>query len=335
MNRRTTREAYTLIELLSVMGLIALLVGILVPATQSARESARRVSCLSKLRQLGLGLSNFESARTHYPSSWLASTPIYNGRTSGWSSHAQLLPFIEHQDLYDEIDFRKQYAQVSLPGGEPIGTERIAELICPSEPGDRTCVVNDKPCHYPLNYGANVGVWFVYDPILNRGGEGAFYPNSRLRSKAFEDGKSRTVAFAEVKAWTPYFRNAARFQPQLPMPDSVSSMGGQFRPTTGHTRWVDGRAQSTGVTATFTPNTFVPYEFEGMVYDIDWNNQCEGLSPDVSTYSAVTARSHHGGGVNVVRMDGSSSLVRDLVDVSVWHAMFTRRSGDGVANATR
>ena len=248
--------------------------------------------------------------------------------TSGWSSHVQLLPFLERAALFDQIELEKQYGQVSLANGEPVGAKRIAELLCPSEPGDRQRSIDDLPSHYPLNYGANVGVWFVYDPITGKGGNGAFYPTSQLKPRHFENGLSKTVAFAEVKAWTPYFRNAGKFRPSIPQRTEVCGLGGQFRENTGHTRWVDGRAQSTGVTAAFTPNTKVPCLRDGLEFDIDWNNQCEGLSRDKATYSAITARSHHRNGVNTVHMDGSGRFVSNDIALTIWRANFNRRGSN-------
>lgn len=326
------KAAFTLVELLLTISIISMLIGLTLPAVQAARETARRTSCVSNLRQLGFALNGYESAKRHFPASWLPAKPIYDGRTTGWSSQVQLLPFLEHEELYSQIDLQQQYSHVSLPSGERVGSLRIADLLCPSEPGDQSCDGRQQACDSPVNYGANLGVWFVYDPVLERGGEGAFFPQSRLKTKSFRDGLSNTVAFAEVKAWTPYWRNAALFAPEIPAADDVCDLGGQFMENTGHTRWVDGRAQSTGVTATFTPNTKVKCTVNEIEYDIDWNNQCEGLSRDVSTYSAISARSYHPGGVNIVRLDASAEFMSDAIDKTTWRAMFTRRGGDGVSH---
>ena len=322
---RHERNGFTLVELLASMAVTALLAAVLFPAAQAARESARRVTCSSNMRQLAIANANFEAARNCYPSSWLPSKRIHDGRTSGWSSHVQLLPFLENDSLHEAIDLSKQYGQTATDSGKPVGSIRMAELLCPSEPGDTLRIVDEKPSHYPLNYGANVGVWFVFDPITGKGGEGAFYPTSRLKSRHFTDGLSKTIAFSEVKAWTPYFRNAGKFRPAMPNASEVCSLGGQFRKHTGHTRWVDGRAQSTGVTSAFPPNTIVPCVVDEIQYDIDWNNQCEGLSRDRATYSAVTSRSHHQGGVHAVAMDASARFVSNDIASSVWRASFTRR----------
>ncbi len=187
---------------------------------------------------------------------------------------------------------------------------------------------SDRPVHYPLSYGVNVGTWFVYDPIEGRGGAGAFYPNSNLRTGEVLDGLSKTVALAEVKAWNPYYRNAALDMPVVGLPADICTLGGDFKSETGHTEWVDGRSHQTGVTAAFPPNTNVLCEAGGTIYDVDWTNQQEGKSDSVATYAAVTARSYHAGGVNASRLDGSVHFVSDSVEPHLWQSSFTRAGGE-------
>jgi len=319
-------NGFTLVESLVVIAIIGLVLAVLLPAVQSARSATRRSLCMNNLRQLAVGIANFESANGHFPSSWLAAPAIHNGNTSGWSAHVQILPFIEQNELYEQIDLSEQYGKAKLPDGQAVGAVRVPAFLCPSEPSDRVRMSGDVPKHYPLNYGVNVGVWFVYSPVTEQGGEGAFYPGSRLAPAAFDRGLSKTVALSEVKAWNPYFRNAGKFQPKLPTPDELCSLGGQFKPNSGHTEWVDGRAHQTGVTAAFPPNTQSLCTVEEQTYDVDWTNQQEGISRDISTYSTVTSRSHHHGGVHAARMDASTQFIADDVDIEVWRAMFMRSS---------
>lgn len=331
MRTPRARVAFTLVELLVVIAIIAMLVTLLLPAVQAARGAARRVQCINNVRQLGLGLNNFESALGHYPASWKPARNM-EGSVDGWSASSQLMPYLEEGALYTHVNFDMSYNDAKLPSGLPLGGARVPVLICPDEPGDRVRIKNDVPTYYPLNYGANVGVWFVYDPEMRKGGPGAFYPTSRLKPGKFTDGLSKTIAFAEVKAWNSYFRNAGHKNPEPTASEAIATtLSGQFKTNSGHTESLDGRSHQTGVTGLFSPNTRVPFvtsnEDGDIEYDVDWTNQQEGKSETVSTYAAVTSRSHHDGGVNIVRMDGSAQFVPNDLDVPVWQAMFTR-NGD-------
>lgn len=332
------RAAFTLVELLVVIAIIAVLISLLLPAVQAAREAARRMSCANNVKQVGLALHNFESARREFPASW---RPVMGaaGSIDGWSAQAQVLPYIEQLQLNDEIDFELSYNDTSIQIGadppQPIGSTRIATYLCPSETGDRMRLKNGAPYFYPLTYGMNVGTWFVYRPTDGVGGDGAFYPAGFTRARDFRDGLSNTVAVAEVKAWTPYFRNKADANPGMPMtPSDVCALAGTFKQNSGHTEWVDGRSHQAGVTATFTPNTQTLCSDSGAEYDVDWTNQQEGKSDSISTYAAVTSRSYHPGGVNVGLMDGSVRFVGDTVELMVWRSSFTR-SGEEPASLSQ
>jgi prepilin-type processing-associated H-X9-DG protein len=187
------------------------------------------------------------------------------------------------------------------------------------------------PEHFPLNYGANLGTWMVFNPATREGGNGAFRTMHRTPMASITDGTSNTVGFAEVKAYTPYLRDAGG-SPSMPTsPTAVGGLGGSFKPDSGHTEWVDGRVHQTGFTAVFTPNTKVPYTSGGMTYDIDWNSQREGQSTSNVSYAVVTARAYHPAGVNVGMMDGSVQFVASTIDLNVWRAMATRDGGEVVS----
>ena len=328
--RRSFRLGFTLVELLVVIAIIAMLVTLLLPAVQAARSAARRIQCINNVRQLGLALNNYESAQAHFPASWKPARSM-EGKIDGWSASSQLLPYLEEGALFSNVDFDLSYNDVKLPSGLPAGSARVPVLLCPDEPGDRVRIKDGVPKYYPLNYGANVGVWFVYDPETRRGGPGAFYPASKLKPGKFSDGLSKTIAFSEVKAWNPYFRNAAQDNPAAVPPTQIASLGGDFKTNSGHTESLDGRCHQTGVTGLFSPNTKVPHVSDELDHDVDWTNQQEGKSATTATYAAVTSRSYHSGGVNIIRMDGSAQFVTDDIELPVWQAMFTRNGGEVVS----
>jgi prepilin-type processing-associated H-X9-DG protein len=105
-------------------------------------------------------------------------------------------------------------------------------------------------------------------------------------------------------------------------------LGGEFKTDSGHTEWVDARVHQTGFTTLFPPNTRVPYSSGGASYDIDFNSMREGQNATGITYAAVTSRSYHVGGVNVLLMDGSVRFVRSDISPVTWRALGTRAGGD-------
>ena len=216
-------------------------------------------------------------------------------------------------------------------GQKPVSAVRVPVYICPSERRDEVRVEDGNPKHYPLNYAVNLGKWFVYDPSTEEGGSGAFYPNSRLGTRHFDDGLSKTMMAAEVRAWQPHFRNAA-LPNDLKVPEKTTDVcawgGAEFKQESGHTEWVDGRAHQTGFTTVFGPNSRVACRRGDVEYDIDWTNQQEGKSATVKTFAVVTARSYHTGVINVAMMDGSVEAVSDDIELKAWRAMSTRGGSD-------
>ncbi len=122
------RRAFTLVELLTVIAIIGILTGLLLPAVQVVRESARRVACQNKIRQIAIGLENFHSQRNRYPYGW---NQEHGGGDSGWSWMAYNLPFVEQANLYDLIDLN---AKVTDPIHEQLRTTSLPLMICPSSP---------------------------------------------------------------------------------------------------------------------------------------------------------------------------------------------------------
>ncbi len=315
------RIGFTLIELLVVIAIIAILIALLLPAVQAAREAARRTQCKNNLKQLGLALHNYHDVFSVFPpgGTYRAGTV----QPAGWSIQARLLPYIEQANLRNLIDFSQGYSVQPL-----VTRTRVATLMCPSEINDKEYV--DGPTTYwPLNYAANYGEWFLWNPAGGQFGTGAFGPNSRTSMRDFTDGSSNTLAMAEVKAFQYYLRDVgAVSNPPVPSdPLAVSLLGGTLK-NSGHCEWVDSRANQTCFTTTFSPNTKVPHLDSGIVRDIDWVNVREGNSATDSTFGVFTARSYHTGIVQGLLMDGSVRGFSDNIDRGVWRATGTRGGGE-------
>ncbi len=322
--------AFTLVELLVVIAIIGVLVALLLPAIQAAREAARRMSCANNMRQVAVAMHNYESANKKFPPQIMIGTD-----QKLWSAQARVLPYLEQGNMFAAIDFEQPYASI-LINGEALASLRVPTLLCPSEIRDEIRFKDGSPYHYPLNYGINCGVWKVYDPNDQSGGSGAFFPNAGLGTRSFGDGLSNTLMLAEVRGWTPYFRDGDAGS-AIPVndPGEICSLGGGtngFKTESGHTEWVDGRTHQSGFTATFTPNTKVLCKGDGQFYDVDWNNRRVGKSDTIATYAAVTSRSYHSAGiVNITMMDGSVDTVSNSIDLTIWRAMATR-DGEEVAS---
>ena len=205
------RRGFTLVELLVVIAIIATLIGLLLPAVQSAREAANRSSCSNKMRQLALGLHNFASARRD-------TFPAANDRArgvSGYSWITHLLPMAEETALYERIKVTgSNFSQVILTSG----SVQLASLVCPSWTGDpinaggsgATCYkamtgailsATASPCGYLSTAAATVGIYSSddgYIPLVPLQVATGARP-SFGRNFVGGDGTSKSIVFAESK----------------------------------------------------------------------------------------------------------------------------------------
>jgi prepilin-type N-terminal cleavage/methylation domain-containing protein len=325
-------QGFTLVELLVVIAIIGILVALLLPAIQAAREAARRSQCKNNLKQLALANLNYEVSVGRLPPSvavdFNSVDPTANN--VAWGVHGRILQYLEEGALYDQVDINEAWDFQTA-----IDNLRIEVFACPSD--DQATVVRDpgggKVFLFPTTYGFNFGTWYVFDPETKFGGDGVFYPNSYLRLAQIEDGTSKTLLAAEVRAWTHYTRNGGPAGTDIPEDVAQAATqvasGGEYK-NTGHTEWPDGRVHHTGFTTVMTPNTLVPYERSGETLDADFNSWQEGKGGvgGMPSYAIVTSRSVHAGSVQVAMVDGSIQSISNDVELAVWRATSTRAGGE-------
>jgi prepilin-type processing-associated H-X9-DG protein len=243
---------------------------------------------------------------------------------------------LEEAAAFSQIDFTTDWHEQVAVG---VPAFAVPSFSCPSDFQAGLRFRDGLPYVHSTSYGFNMGSWLVHNPETGETGNGAFRVNKPTSPRMFRDGLSKTMCISEVKAFTPYVRNASSIDESLPAtPDYFRGVSGQLKlgPTresnTGHTVWCDGRVHHAGFTTVFPPNTKVPFEHDGQLYDIDYTSQQEGRDLTRPTYSAVTARSYHEGGVNVGMMDGSVHFINDGIDLFAWRAMGTAGGGEVVVD---
>lgn len=337
------RQGFSLIELLAVVAIIGVLMALLLPAVQQAREAARRVECRNHLKQLGLAVHSYIDTHQLLPPSFCFS-PLDDFPVLGsWSVHGRLLPYLEQGNAYQQVRLDVDWDD-SINQSSGVPQTHFPVFSCPSDPlGDVVHFAGAGEGYvFPTNYGFNFGTWFIFDPVSNRGGDGCFHPNSRLGTSHLRDGLSQTLCAAEVRSYQPYIRNTVDPGATIPsdpsMPARFASgsaeivVGSRPDDNEGHTEWCDGPVHESGFTTVFTPNQRVSYTHtDGRNYDIDWNSSYEGTSATQPTYAAVTSRSYHAGLVHALMMDGAVRAVSQHIERDVWRALGTRDGADATS----
>lgn len=207
-DRRSAVRGFTLIELLVVIAIIAILVALLLPAVQNAREAARRSQCQNNLKQIGIALHNYHETNNCFPPGWLGVTsnqPNVNG-LNGWGWASKLLHRMDQQALYHEIKFN---VSVTDPLNAPVLRRALPMFRCPSDPSPDTWVLNDDMGSPVATLPtANYVGCFGSDGLDNCEtaplgtvcvGDGVFMHNRAIRLSDITDGTSTTLMIGEHK----------------------------------------------------------------------------------------------------------------------------------------
>ena len=298
-NCRARRAGFTLVELLVVIAIIGVLVALLLPAVQSAREAARRMQCQNNLKQIGLGLHNYHDTYGTFPpgSFWYGASTNNRG-----SILIQLLPFIEQQNLYSRFDFTKEIdAQTAMEG------TIVPTYVCPSD--NNRSLLSGRAIH---NYAASAGPtphgdnsacscasWASFNtyattavPTAKYGGPhaGPFYRTGVVTNMAdCTDGLSNTIYFGEVR------RDC-----------SVHIQQGWMRSNDGN-----------GLVATQVP----------INYDSCKPNDADGCKKPCNWNTELAFKSMHPGGAQFVLGDGSIHFFPETIDHAVYQLLGARADG--------
>lgn len=209
----SARRAFTLVELLIVIAIIGMLTGLLLPAVQAARESARRLQCANKLRQLGLAMHQHEHALGRLPNAGEAApSKLPSGMHSyltDYSPLAQLLPYCEQQNLQNLLDFTVFMGHPGmdeLPAAlRPAAKTPVSLFLCPNdtEPpvhsmalvGGSLGTIAYAGSNYAMNGGS--GMDDCFHPGMGTGNDGLCWARAKLQIADVKDGATNTLAFTE------------------------------------------------------------------------------------------------------------------------------------------
>ncbi|WP_425613642.1 DUF1559 domain-containing protein [Anatilimnocola sp. NA78] len=317
----TNRRAFTLVELLVVIAIIGVLVALLLPAVQAAREAARRTQCANNLKQIGLGMHNRHDTYNSLP-------PGQGPHGCCWGTWQVLvLPYVEQTAAYslwqnwggsDTVYGDGPAAQVgtafpryaAAPNTTNVSGRRFAAFTCPSD-SNNAPIAPITNHNYAVNWG-------------NTTYSQATYPSTTVTFDQAPFGQAKSTAVGQRM-------NGQKFSD---IPDGLSNtlmaaevLQGKKSDLRGFTWWGD----AAGFTAYEAPNSTVP----DRIYTAGYcNNEPKmNLPCDVSSTAAPTrfsSRSRHPGGVQGVLCDGSVRFIPQNVDLATWRAMSTAAGGESV-----
>ena len=352
-DNRQLKAAFTLIELLVVIAIIGVLVGLLLPAVQQARESARRSTCLNNLKQIGLGLHNYYTSYERFP----AGVAHYRGLNWGGTNNAHVgtaFHIFPYMEMVKEADDLESYAaggsNRTIWNSSALRTGPNSQWLCPSDAESQETILNNiSKCNYVFSRGD--GMWHNQRPDSAEGAaakvdsRGMFTRDSEKGMEQCSDGTSNTIAASETLALSDRssrkirggVRNGLIYNGGSGRPSACLNGGTDpndptlfdSSPATDQWRGLilgDGRTANNGFTTTLPPNS----------RSCSWGNASDA-------WGSYSPTSEHPGGVTALFVDGSTRFIENNINTGnltstqvtsgpspygVWGAFGTPSGGD-------
>ncbi|HTU25419.1 MAG TPA: DUF1559 domain-containing protein [Pirellulales bacterium] len=299
-HRAARLAGFTLIELLAVIAIIGLLIALLLPAVQSAREAARRSQCTNNLKQIGLALENYESYKKVFPSGYVSQYTANGTDTGpGWGWATLILPMLEETALANQLNLN---LPIENAANSPAITTPLSEYLCPSEEREPVWAAmsqsgGTKICD--VAEAAYVAMFGTTEPGID--GNGMFFRNSTVHVREITDGSTQTIA------------------------------AGERADVLGEATWV---GSVTG--AYLAPD---PLDNDGIgIFEQEEGSTMvlgqsgEGKSPGDPTGEPDMFYSLHPGGVNFVFADGHVTFLMNTMDPQLFQALCIRAGGEVIAD---
>jgi prepilin-type N-terminal cleavage/methylation domain-containing protein len=340
-NQNRTESGFTLVELLVVIAIIGILVALLLPAIQAAREAARRSECLNNIRQIGIAFTNYESTKKKLPEGATqrygvnpVTNALYSSNPTMFSWVSLLMPFIEEASLYDQVNW-------SIPlddrnTANPADTSHHIPFATYKCPSDIQVGITNNWYGARGNYAGNVGIGFIWmnDPSPTQdcfGGTTTQYscsqhpiapPGSdKVNPEAARSSLSRFGTFMVNKG-----RKISEFEDGTSKTAAISEVRNiEGEDTRGVLHFGAGVMYMHDYPPNFTQirektrycqvNDYAPCQTSPQEWRGDWRH---------------FARSAHPGGVNLMMVDTSAKFVRDDVNEAVWQGISTPKGAEVV-----